>query len=489
MIVQFPSNNKLFIPKHAALPDWQEDIIMLWGGRYGAKSESIARLLTKKALADDYFKCVLSRKVKDTVKESNFEQVKGFIESHGLDPVFKFRKSPLEIETLNKRRLIARGFDDPKKYKGIREPSSVWAEEAAELTSGDFETALTTLRVPLNFRKTVKPQMFLSFNPEVDGDFNDFWLYNRFFADKDSYDFVDVFETNIGGRDVKYKVRSVHTTYRDNPFVDDVAIAIIEDYKRKYLETGSQEAKYFYDVWSLGNWGKKLPNNPYLHEFSELKHVEEIEFNHDSPVHVGFDENTNPYQPASIFQIKGDKLIQVSEFALPHPNNRIRVCARKIHEQLRRANFKPKMFVYGDATSKKNDSAKEAGSNFFTIAIDELKKGGYRITNRVPGMRSESTNSRRKRNNPNPADSGDFLNYLIENERIVVSISCVKSIADYVNCKQSNDGGIDKKEKDKKTGGDKWGHFTDILRYVACELFYDEYMLFISVKDKKHVTL
>ena len=95
----FPPNDKLFVEKHKDIQEWKEDIIIMWGGRFGAKSESIARHLTKKSLTQSYFKCVLARKVKDTVKDSNFDQIRSFINDAGLADVFKVRKSPLEIET------------------------------------------------------------------------------------------------------------------------------------------------------------------------------------------------------------------------------------------------------------------------------------------------------------------------------------------------------------------------------------------------------
>jgi phage terminase large subunit len=463
----------VFIPKHQSLPFWEEDIIFLWGGRLGGKSESVARHLIIKALKNKNFKGVLARKVFANVKDSSYATIKEYIEKKNIpENVVKFLKTPLEIHLFNKSSFICRGFDKAEKIKGIKEPSDFWIEEAAEISEMDFETALTTLR-----NSYLKPQMYLTFNPEVRGDLEDSWLYNRFFKDRTNFDFTDTFSVEIDGAKTTFTIRSVHTTYKDNPFCKPEQVAIVENYKNLYEKTKSQRYKYLYEVWTLGHFGQSLTDMPYLSSFSGLLHVKKVLYNSDYPIHISFDKNINPYLPASVFQYINNQYIQIYELALPHPNNRTKKIVQELVKYCKTIQYTSKIYIYGDSTANAEDTNQEVGINFFKIIVSEFKKYGFVTESRVPGFRTNK-HLNRKNSNPNSQNAGDYLNYLFDNNRIVINESCKKSITDYVNAPQDRNGRIDKKIKDEATGGDKFGHFTDILKYYICEYDYDQFMKF-----------
>ena len=161
--VIFPKASEYYIEKHKDIDKWNELILLLWGGRFGAKSETVARRLVKKCLIQSYFRCILARKVFATVKDSQWQTIKDFVDNNGLSELFRFIKSPLEIHCINGNSFLCRGFDKAEKIKSIKDPTDFWGEELAEFTEHDFETAITTLR-----SKKVKTQFIGTFNPETE---------------------------------------------------------------------------------------------------------------------------------------------------------------------------------------------------------------------------------------------------------------------------------------------------------------------------------
>jgi PBSX family phage terminase large subunit len=476
--IEIENPEKLFIPKHKDLLNLDQfSILFLWGGRYGAKSEDIARMLVFKCLMLQKFKCVLARKVFNTIQDSSFATIKDFVDKYNLNQFFKFTKSPLKIECTNGNSFLCRGFDKPEKVKSIKDPTHFWIEELAECDLLDFETALTTLR------GSDIIQLIGTFNPESDLPKQDFWIYNKFFS-RPEKDFEDDYIIKLENRDVKFKFKSIHTTYKDNPYLDDRQRAIVENYKREFELTGSAVAEYYYLVWTLGEFGDKLPEMPYLHEFSSINHVLDIPFNPSHGLHVTLDMNVNPYLPGSIWQFIDYKFYQTYEIILKHPHNRTTNLANEIVKYADSVNYRGIIYIYGDATAKKDDTNQEVGTNFFTI-IESIIRKKYKTELRVPGLRTNKIKDmQRARKNPNRRNSGEFANEIIKAGRCFIDTSCIYSINDYKNAKKDADGGIDKKEKDKATGGQKYGHNVDCLRYLFCEVLYEEYKNYTKVKTR-----
>ena len=489
MIVDFTQiKENLFIPKHKDILKWDESILFLWGGRYGAKTQSIARKLIIQCLSDKYFRCVISRKVYGTIKNSNYQTLYDFVQSHNLQSLFKFTVSPLEITCINGNKFIAKGFDKAMKTKGIEKPTHFWAEELAEYEYEDFITALTTLR------GVDKPQFIGTFNPETDEDIGEFWLYEKFFKDKPAKDFVDNFKIEIIVNDkIEFEnlsIRSVHTTANDNKYLSNRERAIVNQFKYDYEKTGSQTAQYYYKVWTLGEFGNKFVDLRYYSSFSEINHIKKISFDDTETIHLTFDKNVNPYITCQVWQVIDLKHFkQIYEFALAHPKNRTRILAREVIKYLKDIDYFSKIFIYGDGTALNDDTNVEHGQNFFTIIETEMKAAGYMITFRVPGKRSNQFDAiKRKKKNPNSANAADFINSIYDNKigeySITIADNCKVSKNDYINVKQDKNGGIDKSEKDSKTGGEKYGHFSDCKKYFICEYLYEDFAYYTRNRQK-----
>ena len=257
--------------------------------------------------------------------------------------------------------------------------------------------------------------------------------------------------------------------------VDDNPDEAFKDlYKQQLNRMSSQYDK---DRLLFGDWdAMPRTGGEFWKQFNRDLHVSKNEWNRELPLHISWDENVNPYLTCLVWQIEVDRMDnkivrQIDEICLPDPRNRVKyVCGefkRRYHHE-----YVPKLFIYGDATSKKDDVKKEKGENLFTDIENCLDD--YRITRRVPAA------------NPSVWDSGNFIDDIyaskIDGVTIEIGENCIKSIHDYCYAKES-DGGIDKKKvKDPVTGitYEEYGHCSDAKRYFITQALSVEYGRFKS---------
>ena len=244
---------------------------------------------------------------------------------------------------------------------------------------------------------------------------------------------------------------------------------------KKYVEGLKRLPKNQYQVFVLGNWDIKLKTGAeFYHNFNLDRNTSIQTYDRTKPLHISFDENVNPYLPASIWQGDGLNVWQIDEVAMKAPKNNLKaICA----EISRRYKFHIEgMFIYGDATSRKQDTKIEAGHNFFKLAQKYLAK--FKPMLRVPKA------------NPSIVMRGNFINALFNDEIEECSASlgesCEKSIADFTNILESSDGKKLKiKEKDPKTGVtyEPWGHFSDTADYFLIWYFKKQYRTYQGGAD------
>lgn len=235
----------------------------------------------------------------------------------------------------------------------------------------------------------------------------------------------------------------------------------------EYLENLKNMPKYRYMVFVEGNWDLQLKTGGEFYKCFELdKHVREVNYDPNLPLHISWDDNVNPYLPCGVFQIVGKEIRMIDEIAGVTPNNTVKsVC----NEIIRRyPSHDAGMFVYGDSTSNKEDTKMEKGFNFFRLIIDNLRQ--YKPTNRVLSA------------NPNVVPRGNWINTVLEKElhdvRMVFSPKCKKAIGDFVGLKEAADGTkLKEMETDPKTKVryQKYGHFTDLTDYIMVSAFASEF--------------
>jgi hypothetical protein len=242
----------------------------------------------------------------------------------------------------------------------------------------------------------------------------------------------------------------------DNPFIP-----------KDYLESLKSMPRYEYEVFVEGNWDLQERTGAEFYKYFSLdKHVIDCHYNPELPLHISWDENVNPYLPCGIFQIVNKEIRMIDEILGINPKNTIRDVCNEF--KFRYKDHKSGLFIYGDATSQKEDVKQEKGYNFFKLIENELI--AYKPILRVA------------KSNPSVVVRGQFINTIFYNNfsDIVVKISpnCKTAISDFVNTKEAADGSKDKsKEKDSKSGVSyqKFGHLSDLFDYICCEAFKKDF--------------
>ena len=195
-----------------------------WGGAGSGKSHIVARKILYRLLSESQCKhnFLIIRKVDRTIKRSVFALMKNIISKWGLLPDFDIN---LTDKTMIYRptgaQLMFSGLDDVEKLKSIEGVTSIWAEEATELTQEDFEQLDLRLRGNTGALK----QIILTLNPISD----QHWIKRIFFDDP------------IDG------CFTLKTTFLDNSFIDD-------EYKMVMSNKKKTNPRY-YNIYALGNWG------------------------------------------------------------------------------------------------------------------------------------------------------------------------------------------------------------------------------------------
>jgi phage terminase large subunit len=364
------------IPKKAFLPCYQHllnstaDIDFLWGGRDSGKSAHIARQLIVDCLRLPYFRCVLVRKVFNTVKDSQWQLIKDVVDEWGLQDLFTFNVSPLEIRCINGNKFLCRGMDDPGRLKSISNPSYAWGEEMNQFTQDDFIVLMTSLR----YNKG-KVKVWGSFNPECEGDFEEFWLHKTFF-DNNQYNFVSTWTLDLpatprfpDGRKYEYKYQSTHTTYKDNKYCKPERIIFLE--QLQYIDP------YYYLVFTEGKWGKRKISDPFCYSFNKAKHQAPTTLRRDVEACLSFDFNVNPIT-CGVYQHIGNDIWCVESIKLDS-SDIYKLCDYII------ATYQGVMFlVTGDATGRNTTALVEDGINYYTVIKSKLRLGQAQL--KVPSF-------------------------------------------------------------------------------------------------------
>lgn len=221
MVVDLEHLPEMMNDKYFDLFKRTERYQIVFGGGGSGKSVAIAQIIIVRLLIEPGHRFLVLRKVHRTLKRSVFQLIRDVIGDWGLGELFSINLTDLTVTCKNGSQILFSGLDDVEKLKSITGITSVWVEEATEITLEDFEQVNLRLRGKTAYRK----QIYLTFNPIS----SKHWLKGHFF-DRESDDTL-----------------IVHSTYLDNRFID-------EEYKR-VLEALIETDKRLYDVYALGKWG------------------------------------------------------------------------------------------------------------------------------------------------------------------------------------------------------------------------------------------
>ncbi|MBE7009887.1 MAG: PBSX family phage terminase large subunit [Ruminococcaceae bacterium] len=139
---------------------------VLYGGRGSAKSTFISLMIVDLLLSNPTLHAVLCRRVKDTLRDSVYAQMKWAIAELGYEAEFECRVNPMEIiYKPTGQKIYFRGADDPAKLKSIKVPFGyigiLWFEELDQFC-GEEEIRSIEQSV---IRGGDEAYIFKSFNP------------------------------------------------------------------------------------------------------------------------------------------------------------------------------------------------------------------------------------------------------------------------------------------------------------------------------------
>ncbi len=447
--------NKAFNEVRKKIDQFRYRYIILYGGRGSSKSDFIAKYLIFRCLYDRYFRFILIRNTYNTIKDSQYQTIKDTIVDLGLTELFEFKIQPLEIICTNGNKFLARGCDDTARLKSIKDPSGCWYEEDIP-SEADFITITTSIRTG----KADQLMEIFTINPEVEGDFQDNWFWNKFFKGQGQKSFEGSIEQEIDGEKVNLSYLAHHSTYHDNRWLPASF--------KGFLEALKKQDPYYYTIYCLGEWGNRITGGAFYKAFNRGLSVTKNEYNPALPLHITFDFNVNPYMSASIWQISNNLVYNIAEIAAVSPKNTTVGACTEIKNMY--PNHGSGMFIYGDPSGRAEDTKMEKGHNNFTIIEHELRD--YKPSLRV-GSSAPSVVMRGKWINSIFADQRDIKVFIGENSPLLIT--------DLLNLKEASDGTkFKQKVKDPKTEvtHEKYGHFTDGMDYFLCEAFKSDYLEF-----------
>lgn len=197
------------------------------GGAGSSKSHSLCQVFIYRLTTRNNYKLLISRKTLPALKISAYKLFIDLLKDYDYYQHCDHNKSERTLK-IGTNYVHFTGIDDPEKIKST-EWNDIWMEEANEFTYDDYLTLQIRNRAP-----GYHNQIFLSLNP-VD---ENVWINTKVISQED----CDV----------------IHSTYRDNPFLPDVAKQQIENLKNI--------DENYYKIYALGEWGGLIRGKIFQYE-------------------------------------------------------------------------------------------------------------------------------------------------------------------------------------------------------------------------------
>ena len=229
------------IPKRAIneayLPhlDNNSRIQIYFGGSSSGKSKFVVGQRTVYRLLKGGHNFLICRQTKTSIRGSVATEIVKVIAEWGLSELFTVNKTDGTVTCKNGYQAVFAGLDDVEKLKSITFKKGVLTDVIVEEAT---ETEFDAIRQLMRRQRGkvvdgVKKTLSLLFNPILQSH----WIYQEYFA-------------KIGWTETQTEYKSdrifiLKTTYKDNRFLEQEDIDDLEN----------ETDKYWYDVYTLGNWG------------------------------------------------------------------------------------------------------------------------------------------------------------------------------------------------------------------------------------------
>lgn len=208
---------------------------IFYGGSSSGKSKFVVGQRTVYHLLQGGHNYLICRQTKNSIRGSVANEIAKVISEWGLIDYFSINKSDGTITCLNGYQAVFAGLDDVEKLKSITFKKGVLTdvivEEATETDRSSVKQLMKRQRGKV--KEDVKKTLTLLFNPIL----QTHWIYEDYFKKLSWADDQKEYTSD--------RITILKTTYKDNRYLEAEDIQDLEN----------ETDKYFYDVYTLGNWG------------------------------------------------------------------------------------------------------------------------------------------------------------------------------------------------------------------------------------------
>ncbi len=243
----YENTNEVYIPLYKCTSRF---LVMVGGGGSG-KSVFASQKIIIRYGKEKKRKCVVVRKVGETLRDSVFAELVNTIYKFGLEndwTIPKGRSSDLYLKN-NKTgsEILFRGIDDIEKIKSIQGITDMWIEEATELDVTD----INQLDIRMRQKTDTYEQMIITFNPISVTSYLKSLFFDGHIPNLQSGEIYNYLFSEVVDPKTKKKIAQMatvlHTTYKHNRFLSEAQIGTLERFK--------DTDPYYYMVYCLGEWG------------------------------------------------------------------------------------------------------------------------------------------------------------------------------------------------------------------------------------------
>ena len=445
--------------------------ILMYGGSSSGKSFGAAEVFIMLTFEDGE-NSVVFRKVGATIKDSIYEDFKVASDTLGVKEQLRFLQNSIRFP--NGARIDFKGLDESERIKGISNYKRVLLEELSEFEENDFK------QIRKRLRGKEGQQIIGDWNPISE----EHWIKKKVIDKEDWHDVpmtVELMDKDGRLRPLKpwrTEVKSIKmNSSRDivNVRTGEITtippnmVLIQTTYLNNFWVVGSPNGKFgFYDeqavadfehdkvhdpdyyrIYALGEWGVLHTGSEFFWAYNTSKHLKQVPFIPELPVHLCVDNNVLPYITNTLWQVEETPekmhVRQFAEVMATSPDNTVKKAARLVAKRLRSLNYADKVFLHGDASTRAANTIDEEKRSFLDLYISTLNEEGFEVEDCVGSS------------NPSVPMTGEFINQLLDGADSEVEIeideSCKVSSDDYLVVQKDVNGGILKtRVKNKITG-------------------------------------
>lgn len=320
------------------------------GGRGSKKSHTAALWFIYHLLKHRNSNLLCVRQYYNSLRDSQFAELKKAAERLKVSHLFDFKISPLEITVRETgQKILFRGFDNPDSITSITVSTGflcwVWIEEAYQVESeDDFNKLDFSIRGITD--DSLFPQITLTLNP-----WTETWIKKRFFDRKDK------------------NILAITRNYYHNEFLSPQDIKMFEELKKNDYNA--------YRITGEGEWG--LASGTYFSEFSYGLHtLDDIpcDFDGEYDFYASFDYGLDMF---ACYFYRVDRYLNVYVYREIYKENMlVSEAAEAIAKYIRNENIKC-VYAPFDMWNRQRESGRSIADIFLSFGIPLVQAGKGRV--------------------------------------------------------------------------------------------------------------